>query len=235
MYSEQDLQAKCKSLEDRLTNMRVTIKQLGDDNTAKDVEIRRLKKELDMINDKALGLSLQLDKANEDITMLRKSKSVRVYDAAIIEQAVTKLSEKIQALETGINNQEIAYSKSDIGKVTKQLENQVILNVDLQQQLSELKETVSEQYLASEKRENVIRRQQVELESQAEQLRQATNNAETIKLYEYNLQEKEDEIKQLTSEIEDITLEYEIKRKKQIILNLICVAIALICIVILIW
>ena len=219
MASEQELQAKCKSLEDRLTNMRVTIKQLGDDNTA----------------NKALGLSLQLDKANEDMTMLRKSKSVRVYDATVMERAITKLSERIQALETGIKNQEIAYSKSDIGKVTKQLENQVALNVGLQQQLNDLNETINEQYIASEKRENIIRNQQIELESQAEQLRQATNNAETIKLCEYNLQEKEDEIKQLTSEIEDITLKYEIKHKKQIIVNLISIAIALMCIVILLW
>lgn len=235
MASEQELQAKCKSLEDRLTNMRVTIKQLGDDNTAKDVEIRKLREELEAINNKALGLSLQLDKANEDMTMLRKSKSVRVYDATVMERAITKLSERIQALETGIKNQEIAYSKSDIGKVTKQLENQVALNVGLQQQLNDLNETINEQYIASEKRENIIRNQQIELESQAEQLRQATNNAETIKLCEYNLQEKEDEIKQLTSEIEDITLKYEIKHKKQIIVNLISIAIALMCIVILLW
>lgn len=235
MASEQELQAKCKSLEDRLTNMRVTIKQLGDDNTAKDVEIRKLREELEAINNKALGLSLQLDKANEDMTMLRKSKSVRVYDATVMERAITKLSERIQALETGIKNQEIAYSKSDIGKVTKQLENQVALNAGLQQQLNDLNETINEQYIASEKRENIIRNQQIELESQAEQLRQATNNAETIKLCEYNLQEKEDEIKQLTSEIEDITLKYEIKHKKQIIVNLISIAIALMCIVILLW
>ena len=192
-----DLAKKCESLEDRISNLRVTIKQLGNEVNDKDVEINKLKQELQETQQSKLGLSLQLDKALEDIKFLKQTKELKVCEVSEISNVLNQVGKALSDMEIALRNNTNEHSNSELGRAGRQMRideeriNELLLKID------SLTEDNHEQY-------TTINRQELELERYKRklyELQQEQGNtlqlSEDLKVAQYTLSQREDDISEL--------------------------------------
>lgn len=188
---------KYKALEERIANFKVTIKQLGNEVIEKDLEIKNLSEELEKIKHDNIGMSLMLDKLKEDNEKLLKKKELKVCDLDKVEEYIKHIGSRLSKLEKGIVEQEVSYSSTDLGKIMKQLNEQIKINSEQRFKIDELKEqTINQESLIADY-EKKINKLEKKVDEQQYKIDSYNDNEEELKLAQHLLNRKEDDIKEL--------------------------------------
>ena len=189
--------AKYKALEERIANFKVTIKQLGNEVIEKELEIKNLSEELEKIKHDNIGMSLMLDKLKEDNEKLLKKKELKVCDLDKVEEYIKHIGSRLSKLEKGIVEQEVSYSSTDLGKIMKQLNEQIKVNSEQRFKIDELKEQTINQESLIANYEKKIDTLEKRVEEQQYKIDSCNDNEEELKLAQHLLNRKEDDIKEL--------------------------------------
>ena len=192
-----DLVKKCESLEDRISNLHITIKQLDKQLMGKDSEINKLKQELQSVSESKLGLSLQLDKALEDIKLLKQTKEIRVCEVSDISNVLSQVGQALSNMEIALKNNTAEHYNSEAGRVGRQMRmdeeriNELLLKVD------KLTEENHEQSRA-------LDRQDLEIEKYKARILELQHNnsinkdlSDELNMANYTISQKEDDIAEL--------------------------------------
>ena len=192
---------KIKSLEERISNLKVTIKQLGNENNSKDIIIKELTEQVEKLKHDNLGMQLMLDKLKEDNNKLFNKKELRVCSLDSIEELIKDLGIKIKRLEQGVKEQEITTSNSDVARLLRKLDEQLEINNELRNKIDNYKEQSIKLNSMLDNQSNVIinlKDDKVELETKIQTLK---DNEEELKLTKHLLDKKEDDLKEFKDRI----------------------------------
>ena len=192
---------KIKSLEERISNLKVTIKQLGNENTNKDIIIKELTEQVEKLKHDNLGMQLMLDKLKEDNNKLFSQKQLRVCSLDNIEDIIKDFGIKIEKLEKGVKEQEIATSNTDLTQLLKKLDDQLQINNNLRDKIDSYKEKIIHLNSMLDNQSNLI----IDLKSDKQELENkiATlkSHEEELKLTQHLLDKKEDDLKEFKDRI----------------------------------
>lgn len=192
-----DLAKKCESLEDRISNLRVTIKQLGNEVNDKDVEIKKLKQELKETQESKLGLSLQLDKALEDIKLLKQTKELKVCEVSEISNVLNQVGKALSDMEVALRNNTNEHSNSELGRAGRQMRMDEERINDLLLKVDSLTEDNREQYTTINRQELELERYKRKLYELQQEQGSTLQLSEELKVANYTLSKKEDDISEL--------------------------------------
>lgn len=192
-----DLTKKCESLEERIKQFKTTIKQLSNEVINKDIEINKIKDELKETQESKLGLSLQLDKALEDIKLLKQTKELKVCEVAEISSVLSQVGQALSEMKTALHNNTNEHSNSELGRAGRQMRMDEEKINDLLLKVEKLTDDNNEQ-------SRMIDRLELELERYKNKVRELQQNSdntlqlsEELKVANYTLSQKEDDISEL--------------------------------------
>lgn len=217
---------KIKSLEDRISKLKVTIKQLGDDVILKDNTISSLNKQIEKEKNSRIGLELQLSQVEEQLNRIKKTKELKVCEVELVNNIVKDLQSKIDNMHKDIRSGDLNYQQSDIGKITRQLNEQIKINSDLRDKIEQIKDENSNSYNQQLRYEQQIDSLKDTNKDLKIDLREARDNIEQLKLSEYEKQQKIRELELDNQDKEELINKLQIKNKKTVRMAILIVVLA---------
>lgn len=205
---------KLESLDTRITNHKSTIKCLNKDIEKRDKTIKELTEKINRDTFEKESYTEEVKKLKAEIVRLTKSKELKVCDVQPIKNYIDTLTSKIDTLEESINQKNIEYNTSDIGKLNKQLTAQYELVDRLRDELAESKLTFNEQCNTIEKLENKLNHSTNTIEEQSEQLQAYYIQVDELKAVEMELSMREDDISELKDTLAEKESEIESLKSK---------------------
>ena len=192
-----DLTKKCESLEERIKQFKTTIKQLSNEVINKDIEINKIKDELKETQESKLGLSLQLDKALEDIKFLKQTKELKVCEVAEISSVLSQVGKALSDMEVALRNNTNEHSNSELGRAGRQMRMDEERINDLLLKVDSLTEDNREQYTTINRQELELERYKRKLYELQQEQGSTLQLSEELKVANYTLSQKEDDISEL--------------------------------------
>lgn len=201
MNNHEELNNETKDREkERISNLRLTIKQLGDQVTKDELIISELKEKVKDLENSKTGLELQLSSYAEKLNKLRETKVLNVVDYADLENITNKINTTLKELNKSFLNSESILKNSSIGQASINIKDNLATIEELQFKIDDLKDQLYEQSVLLDKKQLELDKKENIINSLEYELKGLDNMKQDIELAKHMLKEKDDTIEELVIE-----------------------------------
>lgn len=198
-YEPKDREQKDREAE-RISNLRLTIKQLGDQVTKDELIISELKEKVKNLESSKTGLELQLSSYAEKLNKLRETKVLNVVDYDDLENITNKIDTTLKELNKSFLNSESILKNSSIGQANINIKDNLATIEELQFKVDDLKDQLYEQSILLDKKQLELDKKENTIDSLEHELKELDNVKQDIELAKHMLKTKDDRIEELVTE-----------------------------------